>query len=170
MGESVARIRGLGFVLWHARHEFYHILLGLLWAWFLRERWHEFNPRWIYLSIIGSLLPDSDHLLYFFVYGRRDQYSQKIRSFLRGRHWRSLAVFIENGHKAQTNLASHNYFVMVTLLGLALLSSLYEWRVGTILFGAMLIHYLFDIADDFLILGHLNPNWRRWGKKLVFRE
>lgn len=165
MGKSVARIRGLGFVLWHARHEFYHILLGLLWAWFLRERWHEFNPRWIWLSLFASLLPDADHLLYFFMYGRRDQYSMMVKAFLRDRQWRTLTVFMEHGHKRQTNLASHNYLFMLVLLALSLVSSLFAWRVGTILFGAMLIHYLFDIADDFLILGHLNPNWRRWGKR-----
>lgn len=165
MQRSVARIRGLGFMLWHARHEFYHILLGLLWAWFLRERWDEFNSRWIWLSVISSLLPDTDHLLYFFVYGRRDQYSMTVKTFLRDRQWRDLAVFMENGHKEQTNLASHNYFFMSVLLGMSLLSSLYEWRVGVIVFGAMLIHYIFDIVDDLFMLGAINDNWGRWRRR-----
>ncbi len=157
-------VRGLGFIVIHARHEFYHILLGLFWAWFLRERWNEFNIRWIWFSMLGSLLPDMDHLLYFFVYGKRDQYSILVKTFLRAKKWRSLTVFVEKGHKEQTNLISHNYFSMMMLLGCSLLSSLSEWRIGVILFGAMIIHYMFDIMDDLFQLGRVNPNWKRWGR------
>lgn len=164
MRRSVAKLRGLGFIAWHARHEFYHVLLGLLWAWFLRERWNEFNPRWIYFSIFASLLPDGDHLLYFFTWGKRESYGYQALTYLRTRQWRNLTVLLENGHKNQTNLASHNYYFMAMLLGSALLSSLYEWRIGIILFGAMLIHYIFDITDDLFMLGGINPNWHRWGR------
>ena len=66
MRRSVARIKGLGFILWQTRHMVYHVMLGLLWAWFLRERWGEFNPKWIAMAVVGSLLPDLDHLNYFF--------------------------------------------------------------------------------------------------------
>ncbi|OGG13151.1 hypothetical protein A2875_05585 [Candidatus Gottesmanbacteria bacterium RIFCSPHIGHO2_01_FULL_46_14] len=165
MHRSVAKLRGLGFIIWHARHEFYHIGLGLLWAWFLRERWNEFNSRWIFLSIVGSLLPDTDHVLYFFSWGKRESYSQQVLKYLRTKQWRNLTVFLQNGHKNQTNLASHNYYFMAILLGSALASSLYEWRVGIILFGAMFVHYIFDIADDVFMLGAINPNWRRWGRE-----
>lgn len=160
----IARIKGLGFVLWHARHEFYHVLLGLVWAWFLRERWSEFNSRWIWLSIFGSLLPDADHLVYFWGYGKQDQYARQIRQFLKNRQWRMVTVFMETGHKYNTDLASHNVYFMAILLVGSLFSSLYEWRVGVILFGAMLVHYIFDIGDDLLQLGHINPNWKRWGR------
>lgn len=164
MRRNIARIKGIGFIIWHARHEFYHILLGLAWAWFLRERWAEFNPRWVWLAIFGSLLPDADHLLYFVLYGKRDWYSTTVRSFLKAGEWRSLIVFLEQGHKSQTNLASHNYYVMATFLGSALLSSMIEWQLGVILFGAMFIHYVFDIVDDVLMLGYVNENWKRWGR------
>src|SRR5574341_1266502 len=60
MRRSVARIKGLGFVFWHARHEFFHVLIGLVWAWVLREVWGQFNPRWFWLSAFGSLLPYAD--------------------------------------------------------------------------------------------------------------
>lgn len=164
MRRSVARIRGIGFIIWHARHEFYHLLLGLVWAWFLREQWAEFNTRWIWLAIFGSLVPDADHILYFFTYGKSNPYSQLAKEFLKAREWRILTTFIENGHKSQTQLLSHNFYFMAVLFTLALASSLYEWRSGIILFGAMLIHYSFDIFDDLMILGNLNPNWKRLGK------
>ena len=164
MRKSVARIKGVGFIFWHSRHELYHIMLGLLWAWFLRERWHQFNVQWIWWSIFGSLLPDADHLMYFFAYGKSDWYNTQIRDFLKNHEWRNLTTFIETGHKHQTKLASHNYYIMASLLFLGLLSSLYSWEIGVILFGAMVIHYVFDIGDDLLMLGYVNPNWKRWGR------
>ncbi len=158
------RIKGLGFILWHARHEFYHILLGLLWAWFLREWWHEFNLRWIWLSLFASLLPDVDHFFYFFTYGRKEMYAQQAKQLLKRKQWRELSMFMEQGHKYNTNLATHNLYVMLLLLALAGMSSFIEWRVGVILFGAMIVHYVFDIFDDIFQLGYLNPNWKRWGR------
>lgn len=160
-----ARVRGLGFILWHSRHEFYHVLLGMMWSWFLREYWHEFNMRWIWLSIFGSLLPDIDHFFYFFLYGKRAPYASEVKHLLRTKQWRSLTIFMERGHKNNTALYSHNYYFMIILLCLSLLSSFIEWRVGVILFGAMVIHYIFDIGDDLMTLGHINPNWKRWGRQ-----
>lgn len=164
MRPSVARIKGLGFIFWHAKHEFFHVLLGLIWAWFLRERWGEFNVRWIGLSILGSLLPDIDHFFYFFTYGKMDAYTVQVRSLFKNKQWRALTSFIESGHKHNTNLASHNFYFMGILFLVALLSSFFSWEAGVILFGAMLIHYFFDIADDLLRLGKVNSNWKRWGR------
>ncbi len=167
MRKSVARVKGLGFVLWHSRHEFYHVLIGLVWSWVLREIWNQFNTRWVILAVMGSLLPDVDHLFYFFSYGRKDPYSTQILRFLKERKWRALTVFVENGHKRNTNLSYHNYYFMTILFGLAAGSTLVDWNVGVILFGAMLLHYLFDIGDDLVTLGQVNPNWKRWGKPRV---
>ena len=164
MRRFVTRLKGLGFILWHARHGFYHVLLGLVWAWFLREVWQQFNVRWITVSIIGSLLPDLDHFFYFFVYGRKDMYSKQVKSFLRSREWRILTKFLETGHKYQTDLATHNFYFMIFLLLLSLLSFFYDWKVGIVLFGAMLTHYLFDVFDDIVTLGYINVNWKRFWK------
>jgi ABC-type transport system involved in cytochrome bd biosynthesis fused ATPase/permease subunit len=164
MGRSVARIKGLGFILWHTRHEVYHVLLGLIWAWFLREIWQQFNVQWIIVSIIGSLLPDLDHFLYFFVYGRKDMYSKQAKSFFKSREWRILWKFLEAGHKYQTDLATHNFYFIIFLLLLSLVSFFYDWKIGIVLFGAMLTHYLFDVFDDIVTLGYINVNWKRWWK------
>ena len=167
MRYPVARIRGLGFILWQSRHTGYHLLLGAVWAWILRERWNEFNPRWIWLSLFGSVVPDIDHFVYFLTYGRHDSYTIQVKKFLRQHQWRTLIVYMAHGHKENTNLASHNYYVMVLLLTLSLASSFFEWQVGVILFGAMVIHYVFDIGDDLVMLGRINPNWKRWGRERV---
>lgn len=165
MRRSFASLKGLGFILWHARHMAYHVMLGLLWAWFLREQWGQFNPKWIWTAVVGSLLPDADHLNYFMTYGRRESYTQEIWQLLKTRQWRKLVIFIANGHKYNTNLSYHNIYFAGVLLAGALVSSLFDWEVGVILFGAMVFHYLFDIADDIVQLGSINPNWKRWGRR-----
>ncbi len=164
MRRSVARLKGIGFILWHTRHEFYHMLLGLIWAWFLREIWRQLNAEWIAVSVIGSLIPDLDHFFYFFIYGRKDMYSEQVKNFFRSREWRILWKFLETGHKYQTELATHNYYFMIVLLLLSLTSFLYNWKIAVVLFGAMLIHYLFDVFDDIVTLGYINTNWKRWWK------
>lgn len=163
MRKGLAKIRGAGYVLWHAKHELMHVLLGLSWAWFLREIWGEFNVKWVISAAVGSLLPDADHLLYFFTYGKKEPYTRKIWSMIKDRKWRSLTYFIEHGHKHNTNLTYHNVYFMFFLFALCAISYFYDWRTSVVFVGAMLTHYLFDIVDDIIILGHLNPNWKRWG-------
>lgn len=164
MRRSVARLKGIGFILWHARHEFYHVLLGLMWAWFLRELWQEFNALWIAISVIGSLLPDLDHFFYFFIYGKTDMYTAQVKNFIKKRQWRVLTKFLETEHKNQTGLATHNLYFIIFLFLVSMGSFFFNFRTGVVIFGAMIIHYLFDMFDDYLMLGYLNVNWMRWGK------
>ena len=168
MRRSVARLRGLGFILWQARHYAYHIMVGLVWAWALREYWQEFNVRWVWSAIAGSIIPDLDHIMYFFTYGRRDWYTKQIRNFLREHEWRTLTKFVATGHKYNTSLATHNYYFMVFLAIIAIGSLVYDWKAGVVLFGAMVLHYLFDVWDDIAMLGKVNSNWRRvWKPKKI---
>jgi hypothetical protein len=165
MRKGLVKVKGVGYVLWHARHELFHVLLGLAWAWFLREIWGELNIKWIVVAVAGSILPDADHLLYFFTYGKKDEYTKKVFSMIKGRHWRSLAYIIEHGHKHNTNLTYHNVYFVMFLFTLCAVSYFYDWRTSVVLLGAMLTHYLFDIIDDIFVLGRINPNWKRWGKR-----
>jgi len=142
----------------------YHVMLGLLWAWFLRELWNELNPLWIWTAVIGSVLPDIDHFNYFFGYGKRDAYTQQIVSFLRQRQWRSLVQYIAKGHKTNTSLQYHNIYVAGIFLAGSIISAFIDWRFGVVLFGAIVSHYVFDIFDDIVLLGSINENWGRWGR------
>lgn len=164
MRKTFARVRGLGYIMWKARHMAYHVMLGLLWAWYLRERWGEFNPKWIASAVVGSVLPDIDHIVYFFGYGKSDAYTQRIFLYIRNHEWRNLFSFISVGHKTNTNLTYHNIYVMIILILVSVLASFIDWEVGVVLFGAMVSHYLFDMADDVVQLGGINPNWKRWGR------
>ncbi|MFC1647220.1 hypothetical protein ACFL1A_02965 [Patescibacteria group bacterium] len=160
-----ARVRGIGFILWHARHMFYHVLLGLVWAWFLRELWGELNVKWIVLSIFGSILPDLEHLFYFVSYGKADDYGKHVIESLKKRRWRYLVKFIESGHKSNTSLMFHNIYVIIGLLLITSLALFFDQNSWVVIFGAMVIHYIFDIFDDIVCLGYINPNWKRWGRE-----
>lgn len=161
MYKSVARLKGLGFIIWQARHYAYHILVGLAWSWFLRETWKQFNSQWIVVALVGSVIPDVDHFIYFLTYGKHDLYTRQVRKFLRDHEWRTLTKFLATGHKYQTSLATHNYYFMAVLALVSIGSFAYNWKVGVIFFGAMVLHYLFDVWDDIAMLGRVNPNWRR---------
>lgn len=163
MQKVFAKARGLGYIAWQSRHMAYHVMMGLLWAWFLRELWGEFNPKWIVTSVIGSLLPDIEHIVYFLGYGRKESYSQTVRRLIRGHHWREVFRFISTGHKKNTSLAYHNIYTVVGLIAFSVVAWKVDWQVGVVLFGAMVGHYIFDIIDDIVQLGRLNANWKRWG-------
>lgn len=164
MRRSIMKIKGFGYILWHAKHELFHVLLGLMWAWILREAWHEVNSVWIVTAIVGSLLPDIDHLFYFFTYGRKDPYTKSIRGLIRDKEWRRLVKFIEIGHKHNTSLAFHNIYVIAGMLAVSAISFFFDWRTATVLFGSMVTHYAFDILEDIILLGRINSNWLRFGR------
>lgn len=164
MRRSIARIKGLGFILWQTRHMVYHVMLGLIWAWYLRELWDEFNYKWVVTAVIGSVLPDIDHLNYFLGYGRSDTYSQQVFTHLKNHEWRNLFHFIATGHKNNTSLSYHNIYMVAFFVILAASASFIDWQVGVVLFGAMVSHYLFDMVDDVVQLGGINSNWKRWGR------
>lgn len=164
MGHSVTRIKGLGYILWHTRHHAYHMLIGVLWAWILREVWGEFQLRWLFLSIIASELPDADHILYFLSYGKHDPYSKLVKSLFANHQWRLLWYTVDTGHKYNTNLATHNYFTIIVLTALSFIAFIFDHQSSVVFLGSMVLHYVFDIADDLYILGSINSNWKRWGK------
>jgi len=159
----VAQVKGLGFLFWHARHELYHALLGVAWAWLLREIWGEFQIKWLLLSVWASLLPDVEHLLYWIRWGKKDPYVTQIKAFLKSHQWRLLTVHIERGHKEVTELSYHNVYIVLFLFILTFIFFLFDWNAWVVIGGAMVIHYIFDIFDDFVTLGYLNSNWKRWG-------
>lgn len=164
MHKSVARLKGAGFILWHARHHAAHLTVGIVWAWVLGKIWQQFSARTVIVSLLGSELPDVDHLLYIFLYGRKDWYAREIKKFLRNHEWRTAALFLSTQHKKNTSLMYHNYYFMLFLFILCIISTAINWRFGFVLFGAMIIHYCIDIFDDILVLGRINANWKRWGR------
>lgn len=147
------------------KHTFTHILIGLVYAWILREWWQEFSFRYIYLAAVGSVVPDIDHFLYFFVYGRREWYAVEVKRLLKQGQVRTLAFFLANNHKYNTGLATHNVYFLGFFILLSLLSFQHDWKTGVVFFGVFVLHLLFDVVDDIWVLGHVNESWKRLRRK-----
>jgi hypothetical protein len=164
IGSVFIRIRSVGFILWQSRHMMFHVLLGLLWAWFLWNRWDEFAFKWVVAAVVGSLLPDLDHIVYFLTYGKKDTYTKTVVTYFKNRKWRVLTTFLAKEHKHNTSLAFHNYYTTGFCMIVAAVASMIDWELGVVLFGSMASHFLFDIGEDLVLLRRINPNWRRWGR------
>ena len=164
MNKTVTKIRGLGYLFWHARHMMYHLLFGVAWMWVVQDQWGMYSNTLFALSLLGSVFPDFDHLLFFFTYGKRDAYTKQIKGYINHGDWRVLIRFLEKGHKYNTKLRYHNIYTVAGLTGITTIFLVVRWYSGFIFTGAMVIHYLFDILDDLATLGKLNKNWYRWGK------
>ncbi len=160
------KIWGIGYLFWHARHMVYHLLLGAVWMWVVQDQTAIFSPSLLFVSLLGSIFPDVEHLLFFFTYGKRDAYTAWVKTYVKHRDWRVLIRFLEKGHKYNTKLRFHNIYIVGILIGAAALFFRVHFYGGFIFTGAMLIHYCFDIMDDLATLGKLNKNWYRWGKTI----
>lgn len=164
MKRAVTRIRGLGYMLWHARHMIYHLLFGATWVWVVYDQFGIYQPGFLLLSLLASVLPDFEHLLFFVTYGKKDSYTTWIKGYIKNKDWRVLVRFMEQGHKYNTKLQYHNVYVLAIMMVCTMLSYLIHWYYVFVFFGAVSIHYWFDVFDDLATLGKLNQNWFRWGR------
>lgn len=164
MNTTVTKIRGIGYLFWHARHMIYHLLLGALWMWVVQDQIGIYSTPLLLLSLFGSVFPDFEHLLFFFTYGKSDAFTAWVKSYIQKKDWRVLIRFLEKGHKYNTKLRYHNMYSIVGLTAVAVISFFAGWDSLFVFTGAMVIHYLFDILDDLAMLGKLNRNWYRWGR------
>jgi hypothetical protein len=156
-----ARLKGAFFITRQANHHMVHLLLGVLWFYFVRRSVPELGPYHLFLAILGSELPDIEHLFYFYMHGKKDSYSLQVRFFIRHRMWRELSLFLKNNHKHLTKLKFHclQWILIHTVLTGA--GFLYDHFSAVILLGAMVTHYCFDVVDDIIFLGRINPNWKK---------
>ncbi len=164
MKKTFGKIRGVGYLFWHARHMFYHFLLGAFWMWVVQELTGIYSVPLLLISLLGSVFPDVEHLLFFATYGKKDAYTTWVKSYVKHGDWRVLIRFLEKGHKYNTKLRFHNVYSIGILTGLSVLFFRAHIYSGCMFTGAMVIHYVFDILDDLASLGRVNKNWYRWGK------
>lgn len=164
MRKAFGKIRGFGYLFWHGRHMFYHLLLGCLWMWVVQEGTGIYSTHLLFVSLLGSVFPDFEHLLFFATYGKKDAYTAWVKSYVKHGDWRVLVRFLEKGHKFNTKLQFHNVFILA--LCCCMTGVFYQVRMpaGYVFFGSMSLHFIFDIFDDLGKFGRLNKNWFRWGK------
>lgn len=140
--------------------------MGVFWTIFLSRIDSSVTTRLIPLALVGSLLPDVEHIYYHMILNRKKPYAREIKLLLKNREVRNLVKFLESNHKTVSYLPFHHVFVALIAL-LATLNAFIYGREGTMVFlGAISLHYFFDIGDDVITLGKLNPNWTRGWRRL----
>jgi hypothetical protein len=142
-------------------HVLIHILCGFLCAYIAIDYFPDISHTKLnIIGVLGSLSPDVDHVMYWFIYGKKSQYSQIVRSLLRRRQFKNFYKFIRGNHKTLTGLYFHNF---LTLALSVFLSSFYGFSRQhpylMVFFMAWSVHYIFDLCEDLLFFKRLNPNW-----------
>lgn len=163
--KALLKVKRVPYIIWYSKHELTHVLMGLAYAWFLRELWGDFSSYYVFLAVFGSLAIDLDHLFFFFTYGRNEPYAREVQKILKQGQFTYLIRYWRDNHKNNTGLASHNVYVLGFFLIFTLVSFGFDWKARVIFFGAVVLHLLFDILDDVWALGYINENWRHLRRK-----
>ncbi len=145
----------------HRFHPLIHVVLGIVCG--LAVSYFSRHPSFLllpFLGIAGSVIPDIDHLFYMYIYGRKTEYSKLLRTHIKNRELRELAKFAAANHKLNTGVYSHN---LISVLITAVFFSYFafgqdNYNAAAFALG-MLSHYIYDIFEDWLLLGRINPNW-----------
>lgn len=147
---------------WHGKHEWIHILLGMLWLVVLSSMTSfTVSSYHILLAIAGTLAPDLEHIIYLFIRKRNSLYTKTVITYLRKKQIVQLIRFFEKNHKHETYLPFHHIFTPVIFLFISIIAYQFDNFGALVFMGAGVIHYLFDILDDLIFLRRLNPNWTR---------
>lgn len=139
-------------------HEHFHLLFGFL-ALLSATAITHVSPLILLLPcLIGAYLPDVDHVLSIFTYGRRSRYSSTLRRHLYRHRFSQYVAYVRCHHKSNFAIYSHNLFspLICTVLASLFVSS-HPFLLA--LFLSCAYHFLFDILEDMVHFGRLNPNW-----------
>jgi len=143
-----------------AYHVIIHILFGVLCALVVSKHFENENLFLLILSgFLGNTLPDVDHIIYYFTYGRDSEYSQIIKLFIKERHFREIKNFLRDNHKFLTGLYSHTLLspILSTFLTYFFFNRNHIY-IATF-FLSVTVHFFYDIFEDLLFFKKLNPNW-----------
>lgn len=114
----------------------------------------------IIIAILGSFIPDIDHLFYIFIYGRKSDYAQVSKMFIKNKHIREFIKHVKINHKANTGIYSHNIGSVLLSITVALVLIYKKVDVfWATFFLAWTLHYIYDILEDLLFFSRLNKNW-----------
>ncbi len=149
-----------------------HIIIGLICGLFMGHLFPEAPLiKLISVSIIGSVLPDFDHLLFIFIYGRKTDFARIIKGFLRKYKIKSAISFIRVNHKYNTSVYSHNMLSVILAFWLFYyLYTVQDKASMSTFFLSWFAHYVFDIFEDVLFFKKINPNWWLKFSKNVKRD
>lgn len=146
-------------LVWHAKHMVTHFLLGTGWYLIIDAIMPDVKPVHLLLALFASVFPDIEHLYYWFLKKPHTTYAAQIIKLIRTRKIVELVQFVAHKHKFETFLPFHH--IVTPIVGtIFCISALRTDRTTTAVFmGAFILHYVFDIVEDFVLLRRLNPNW-----------
>jgi hypothetical protein len=138
-----------------------HALSGVTVAYFILSMFpYADRLELVIYGILGSLLPDVDHFIYYFFYGKNSQYAQIAKYFLLKKQLKNWIKFVKANHKFNTGIYSHNFLSLFLSLWLSWYFGLQRIHPVFAVFAlSWSVHYLFDIFEDLLFFKRLNPNW-----------
>lgn len=110
-------------------------------------------------GLIFSIIPDFEHILYYFTFGAKTEYSKTVKKHLRHGQIRSLYKFCSINHKDLTGLFMHNFLTAFAALLLGSVAMLKNHDQAAIAFIVVAAHYIYDIFEDYFLCGAINPNW-----------
>lgn len=142
------------------------IFLGLL---FVKYEDINLSTRFLFLMGISALIPDLEHVVFFFTYGRKTDYTRNLLKqmkkdgVIKGFYW-----YCAKNHKSQNSLYLHDGLLPVLFLGIGFFlldgSKIYQ---AAFVFS-LAFHYIYDIFEDYLMIGSLNNNWKRGSRAIKY--
>jgi len=141
-------------------HEYYHLGFGLACFIVVALLFPDVSKvALLIVAVIGSFVPDTDHLFFIFIYGRNTTYAIAVRNFLSKHDIPGATNYVRTNHKSNNFILSHN--LLTPLIFFIFYINLVN--IGQITFALFCLsfaaHFIFDIIEDLLVFGHLNPNW-----------
>lgn len=135
-------------------HGLIHISVGVF-------VWVVYGANWNFLIpfLVGAYLPDADHLLYIYGYGRNRPYAVKLKKALKEGGVSGVLSFIKKNHKDNTEIWSHNLLVVMMSLVFSFVFLFWGSIFWSGFFMCVFGHFIFDICEDWLFFDKLNPNW-----------
>ena len=139
-------------------HYVIHLLIGIAIFYFLKDETTN-HDQLLFWCMIGSLIPDIDHLFFYFIYGRKTEYASIVKSYLRKKEIRNFMKFCSLNHKKQTHLYSHNILTPAFALMLSPFFINHGAVAASGFFMSIGFHFIFDIFEDVFVYGIFNRNW-----------
>lgn len=137
-------------------HEYVHLLFSLS-AYLVAKIFNlDFDILGLAVVIIAGYLPDIDHLFFMFGYGRHTKYAQCVIGHLKNKDLPSAIEHCRINHKSNHFILSHN--LLTPLISLALFFYITN-PLAKLFWLSFTFHFVFDVLEDLLTFGRLNPNW-----------
>jgi hypothetical protein len=141
------------------RHYTQHLLLALLTLGFLYVVLDiQFDANRLFYFILISYAVDIDGLVSWLVWKNEIPEGALIVDAVKKGKLITAAELATKHHKKLTRLVLHNIFGLIALIFIFLFGLINQNQMVIILSSAALTHFLFDIGDDVVQIGHIN-NW-----------